>query len=126
MSNQQQKHDSFINSGLSIIDKCSPTLAEEQGINQKIEEINRGWDKLQHKLSEREISLKEMQDLSTRYYEDLQALSEWVGEAADNVDSLSPVGQQPEVIAEQREELAVRYLVPCRKVAGFIWSSYTI
>ena len=107
MAAQQAQHDNFIHSGVSSLDRCNPTPAEALEINRKIEEINKAWDKLQHKLSEREKGLHSMQDLSTQFYDHLQTMSEWLAEVGDTMDALPPVGNQPEVISEQKDQVRV-------------------
>ena len=107
MSSQQGLHDTFIQSGLSILDHCSPTPAEEAEINRKIEEVNKAWDKLHHRLHEREDSLKDIQDLTAVFHDDFHSLTKWLTEASDTLDSMHPVGHQPELLAEQKEQAQV-------------------
>jgi len=107
MSSQQALHDGFIQSGLSILDHCSPTPVEEAEINRKIEEVNKAWDKLHHRLYEREAALKDIQALTTVFYDDFQSLTKWLAETSDTLDGMSPVGHQPELIAEQKEQAQV-------------------
>lgn len=108
MSTQQPQYDSFIQSGLSIVDKCLPDSADAADINHQLEEVNRGWDRLQQKLDDRSGSVRHMQELSEQFYKDLQELGEWIGNISDELDGLAPVGVQPEVIAEQKLQVEVR------------------
>ena len=107
-----QQYENFIQSGLSILDKCVPDTEDANDINKRIEEVNKTWDKLQNKLGEREDSLKKMQDLSARYASDLQSLGEWISTVTEELEGIAPIGTQPEVIAEQRLQVQVSHGTP--------------
>ena len=51
--------------------------------------------------------MKNILDLSTQYQDVMQRLNKWIPDVSDRLDNLSAVGTQPEVIAEQKKELAV-------------------
>lgn len=112
MNSQQPQYENFIQSGLAILDKSDQDSPDADAINQQIESINKGWDKLNNKLGEREAHLKDMLELSTKYYSALQALSEWIPEATDRLESLPSVSAQPEAISHQRDALKVREAFP--------------
>ena len=71
-------------------------------------QVSKGWDKIQKKLADREVSLQSVHELSRRYYEALQSPMEWLPDAMTDFDTLSPVSAQPEVIAQQQARLQVR------------------
>ena len=108
MTSQQQQYENFIQSGLAILDKSDPESPDADTINKQIETINKAWDKLHNKLGERESNLKDMLGLSTKYYENLQQLSEWIPEVGVKLEMMPAVSAQPEVIASQRDALKVR------------------
>ena len=111
MTEQQPQYENFIQAGVSILEKVEQQAdvasPEAEEINSQIEAVNNRWDKLTRKLGEREEGVKNILDLSTQYYDVLQRLSEWLPDIADRFDSLPPVGTQPEVIGEQKQELMV-------------------
>lgn len=109
MNSQQPQYEQFIQSGLSILDKCDPECFEAEGINRQLDAVNKSWDKLTDKLAEREAILKETLDLSNKYYDVLQDMSAWLPEITEKVEHLAPVSSQPEVIEGQKQELQVCY-----------------
>ena len=105
MINQQPQYEQFIQLGLSILDKCDPESSDAERINSKMDGINHSWDKLETKLGERENSLKDSLNISTKYYEALQGLTDWLSGASEKVEQLPPVSTQPEVIEQQKKDL---------------------
>ena len=107
MTSFQPVYESFIQSGLSVLDKSDLNSPDADHVNREIEVINRGWDKLQERLGEREATLHDVLGCSTRYYDTLQKLSDWIPGITDRLESLPEVRIQPEAIAQQWQQLTV-------------------
>ena len=119
---QQSQYEQFIQKGLAILDRIEPDSADATKINQQIEGINNGWDKLNARLGERQATLATMLELSTGFYSALQELSEWVPAKVDFVEGLtSPVGAQADALAEQRALLKV-----CSIMVEIIFDGFAI
>lgn len=105
MNSQQPQYEQFLQASHAILEKCDPESDGAKEINKKLDEINKSWDKVQGRLDEREATLKEALQLSTKFYEVLQALSEWLPTVTEQLDKLPPVSTQIDGVAEQKEEL---------------------
>ena len=107
MTSQQPQYEQFLETGHAILDKTEHGSSDATRITTQLDAINHGWDKLHTKLGEREAALTDALDTSTKYYEVLQDLSEWLPTAADRLDTMPPVSTQPEIIEEQKRDLEV-------------------
>jgi len=107
MTSFQPAYENFIQSGLSVLDRSDLNSPDADHVNREIESINKGWDKLQERLGEREATLHDVLDRSTRYYNVLQKLSEWAPDIGERLETMPQVRIQPETIAEQWQQLKV-------------------
>ena len=108
MTSQQPQYEQFLETGHAILDKTEHGSPDATRITTQLDAINHGWDKLHTKLGEREAALTDALDTSTKYYEVLQDLSEWLPTAADRLETMPPMSTQPEIIEEQKRDLEVR------------------
>ena len=110
MTSFQPVYESFIQSGLSVLDKSDLNSPDADHVNREIEVINKGWDKLQERLGEREATLHDVLGCSTTYYDTLQKLADWIPDVTDQLESMPEVRLQPETIARQWQQLTVSTL----------------
>ena len=113
MTSQQPQYEQFLETGHAILDKTEHGTPDATRIHTQLDEINRGWDKLHSKLGEREAALTDALDTSSKYYEVLQDLSEWLPTATEKLEMMPPVSTQPEIIEEQKQDLEVKYSELC-------------
>lgn len=107
MTSFQPAYENFIQSGLSVLDRSDLNSPDADHVNREIESINKGWDKLQERLGEREATLHDVLDRSTKYYDVLQKISDWMPDVTERLESMPQVRTQPETIAEQWQQLKV-------------------
>ena len=108
LKSEQGQYEQFIQKGLAILERSDPDSEDASVINKQIEEVNKGWDKLQGRLEERGSALADMLEQGTKFYENLEALNEWVMSTNDVIDGLASLtGSQPEVVSHQKGQLKV-------------------
>ena len=107
LDKKQEEYQRFLESGHKILERSDPDSPEAEGINEQIDHINRVWDNIERKLGERESHLKDMLQMSSQFSDQLKHMSEWLPEMTERLERLPPVSTQPEIIADQREQLKV-------------------
>jgi len=88
MQTQQVQYEQFIERGHTILERADPACSDTVRINQQIDEVNAGWDRVHQRLGERAASLTDVLDVSTKFYEAYQVLSETLGVLTDKMDAL--------------------------------------
>ena len=74
-----------------------------------MEGIEKQWDQLSDKLSQREKSLQDALEVSKQYYDILEELSDWTADYGDQVEHLPIVPAQTDAIKQQKDKVQVSF-----------------
>lgn len=103
LRNEQGHYQHFADQGHHILENIADRdSSDAELISQRLDAVNATWDTLSKQLADRETSLNDVLETSTKFQETLKTLVEWLPLAAESVDALA--AQTP---AEQREQLKV-------------------
>ena len=77
-------------------------------VQQKLAELTRLYDDIQHNISERSSALEDTLGVAEKFWDDLHLLAGNIKDIQEGLANQEKPALEPEVIREQQEELEVR------------------
>lgn len=100
-----QDLDLCTQSGLDLLKLCGDTDKPE--VQRNIDDLKKSWENLKDSICKREDDLKEAMETAKNFEKGLDDMRDYIAKADNLLQTMPPVGSDPETIRQQLDDLKV-------------------